>query len=373
MHVRLATDPQAWDAFIALQPYRPFLQSWAMGDIYKDIGQEPVRLMVEHDGKVVAACFAHVVPARRGKHLSIPYGPLFGYELTEEDFRRLIPELMKTLTEQAKNYQCSFIRMSPFLAEADGETFTTRLSEAGFTSCRSPLHLLAEHIWYLPLTTDDPWTHAKSEVRSPKSEDDLFKNFRATHRNLIRRAEKEGVTIEASKDPMKDLDHFIRLHDETRKRHKFTPYSNAFFRAQVSHFSKANQCTVYLAHYQGQVIAASVHMHAFGETSYHHGASDSTHHKIPASYLLQWTAIQDALKRGDHLYNFWGVAPVGAEDSGQRITDSAKNHPFAGVTMFKTGFNGKVLNLMHCIDIPVSFSYWFTHIFEKLRKWKRGF
>lgn len=319
-----------------------------MGEVYRDIGQEPVRLLAEENGKTMALCYAHVVPARRGRHLSVPYGPVMISDNSE-----LLNMLIDELKKIAKEKDCSFIRLSPFWPE----------SQNLMKAVRSPLHLLAEHIWYLPLTSSDDWTKGDQQ----KSEDDLFKNFRATHRNLIRRAEKEGVTIEASTDPVRDLDHFIRLHDETRKRHKFTPYSNAFFRAQVSHFSKQNQCTVYLAKYQNQVIAASVHMHAFGETSYHHGASDSVHHKIPASYLLQWTAIQDALKRGDHIYNFWGIAPVDSEGKAK------PGHPFSGVTLFKTGFSGNLMNLAHCRDIPVSASYWLTNLFERLRKWRRGF
>ncbi len=364
MTVSEAKDPQAWDAFLAEQPYRPFLQSWTMGEVYRDIGQEPVRLIVEEEGKIVALCYAHAVPARRGRHLSVPYGPLMGQGTRDKG--QLLRELFDALKRITKEKKCSFIRLSPFWSESDELSLVTC-----HMSVAAPLHLLAEHIWYLPLKEKDTWkeseliTHHSSLIsRSP---DELFKNFRATHRNLIRRAEKDGVTIETSKDPVNDLSHFIRLHDETRKRHKFTPYSNAFFRAQVSHFSKIDQCTVYLAKYQNQVIAASVHMHAFGETSYHHGASDSTHHKIPASYLLQWTAIQDALKRGDHVYNFWGIAPLDAEGKAK------PGHPFSGVTLFKTGFSGNLMNLAHCRDVPVSSSYWLTNVFERIRKWRRGF
>jgi lipid II:glycine glycyltransferase (peptidoglycan interpeptide bridge formation enzyme) len=195
--------------------------------------------------------------------------------------------------------------------------------------------------------------------------------MRKTTRNLIRRAEKDGVTVEASADPITDLHYFLALHDQTRKRHGFTPYTNHFFRAQVEHFAPRNELTLYLARYQGSVISASIHMHAFGETSYHHGASSSAHHKIPSSYLLQWTAIRDARVRGDQMYNFWGIAPGMLTEEGYRV--SQPSHPFAGVTLFKTGFGGTVLNLPHCVDLPTAHSYYLTRTFEQLRKWRRGF
>ena len=102
-----------------------------------------------------------------------------------------------------------------------------------------------------------------------------------------------------------------------------------------------------------------------GETSYHHGASTLKYPKIPASYLLQWTAIRDALRRGDRVYNFWGIAPA-------QSTGSTK-HPFAGVTTFKTGFGGELLELVHCMDLPLSKRYYLTWGIEAIRKWRRGF
>lgn len=192
--------------------------------------------------------------------------------------------------------------------------------------------------------------------------------MRSTTRNLIRRAEKDGVTIERSANPLADLHYFITLHDETRKRHGFTPYSNRFFEAQLKHFAPRNECTLYLARYQDQVISASIHMHAFGETSYHHGASTHTHRKIPSSYLLQWRAMQDAIERGDGIYNFWGIAEL--NDKGEALNPK---HPFAGVTLFKTGFGGQLESLVPCMDLPLSPAYHLTRMIELARKWKRGF
>jgi lipid II:glycine glycyltransferase (peptidoglycan interpeptide bridge formation enzyme) len=195
-----------------------------------------------------------------------------------------------------------------------------------------------------------------------RDEEAILKDMRSTARNLIRRAQKEGVTVEHSADPVADLKYFLALHEETRKRHGFTPYSTAFFQAQVSRFAPRNECSLYLAHYQGEVIASSIHMHGGGETSYHHGASTQKYRNIPASYLLQWTAISDALKRRDRIYNFWGISPEGVT-----------KHPFAGVRTFKTAFGGRLLDLVHCMDIPLSKKYLITLGIESVRKWRRGF
>ncbi|MDD4628741.1 MAG: peptidoglycan bridge formation glycyltransferase FemA/FemB family protein [Candidatus Peribacteraceae bacterium] len=358
MTVQEATDPQAWDAFLAAQQFRPFLQSWMMGEVFRDIGQKPIRLEVRNGDELSGICLAIVVPAKRGRHLAIQYGPVLSSKLSTTHCPLVLQTLIDELTRIAKQHRCSFIRMSPFWPEPTPYALRP-------TPYPSPLHLLAEHVWYLPLVTPNPWEQPQQLAASKpqaRTEEELLMAMRKTTRNLIRRAEKEGVEIVASPDPVKDVEAFITLHDETRKRHHFTPYSNAFFRAQVRRFSARNECTVYLARYQGEVIASSIHMHAYGETSYHHGASTQKFAKIPSSYLLQWTAIRDAMKRGDHIYNFWGIAPEGVP-----------KHPFAGVTLFKTGFGGAALPLVHCMDFPLSPSYTLTRIFEHVRRWRRGF
>ncbi len=367
--VNEARDSGAWDGFLSSGRYRPFLQSWTMGEVYADIGQVAVRLEIRRDGALVGICFGHVVPARRGRHLSIPYGPVFRDDLEGAALQEILPEFLKALRAAAKAHRCSFIRMSPFVPAEKGAAFVQALRTAGATVVPSPLHLLAEHLWYLPLRSPDPWT--ADAVSSPRTADEILMQLRKTTRNLVRRAEKDGVTIEASPDPVADLKHFIALHDETRRRHGFTPYTDAFFSAQVQRFAKNGMCTLYLARYQGQVIASAIHMHAFGETSYHHGASADAFKKIPASYLLQWKAVEDALRRGDRVYNFWGIAPTTTDADGTLRAE--KGHPFAGVTLFKTGFGGACLPLLHCIDLPLAPSYRVTRLFEIARKWKRGF
>jgi len=320
-----------------------------MGEVYRAIGEEPIRLAVMDGEAILAICQAIVVPARRGRHLVVMYGPVIHdecdntiirkYENTEI-LRLMIDELKKI----AKSEQCVCIRLSPFWQKDDAKVEVLR--SLGFRS--SPLHLLAEHIWYLDLRG--------------KTEEQLLMSMRKTTRNLVRRAEREGVTVKTSDDPVRDLPIFFALYEETRRRHHFVPYSKEFIHAQVKEFAKTNECCLYIASFKGEPVASSVHMVYGGETSYHHGASTTKYPDCYASYLLQWTAIRDALRRGDRIYNFWGISPEGA-----------MKHPFAGVRTFKTGFGGELFELMHCMDLPLSPKYIKTWVVEAVRKWKRGF
>ena len=71
------------------------------------------------------------------------------------------------------------------------------------------------------------------------------------------------------------------------------------------------------------------------------------------------------------MYSFWGIAPMTGTDPNHQ--SPITNHPFSGVTTFKRGFGGELLNLVHCMDVPVNSRYYLTRAFETLRKWRRGF
>jgi lipid II:glycine glycyltransferase (peptidoglycan interpeptide bridge formation enzyme) len=363
------TQPEQWEEWLKSRRFSPFLQSYTMGEVYTSIGQQVFRFQLLENSRVIGQCQAIVVPARRGRHIVVQYGPVFIEGLSKDALFEAWEVLLHSLTSLAKTERALCIRMSPFYSL---ESVEHSVFSSNTTFAKAPLHLLAEHVWYLPLTQSNYW-QTSIESTPSLSADAIFSSCRSTVRNLVRRAEKDGVTIVRSDAPESDVEEFIRLHDETRKRHNFTPYSNAFFRAQVAHFSQKNECTVYMARYENTVIAASIHMHYGGETSYHHGASSSAYSKLPSSYALQWRAICDALERNDAIYNFWGIAPVVQDETGKWNTASKTPHPFAGVTTFKTGFGGTLLSLSPCMDLPTHSFYKAMRTVEVIRKWKRGF
>jgi len=98
-----------------------------------------------------------------------------------------------------------------------------------------------------------------------------------------------------------------------------------------------------------------------GTGYYHQAASLSKYAKLSIPYLLQWEAIKEAKKRGCGLYDFWGYVDP-------KINP---NHPWAGPTLFKMGYGGEAKEYTHTQDYVLSCKYWFTYIFEELRKINR--
>lgn len=335
---------EEWEKFLLSGSRPPFLQSYNMRALHERLGEETIPFALKDGDEVLGLALAVDVDAKRGHYLYMPYGPVM-----RDDAWQHFGLLTEALVAEGRARGADFLRSSPFIEATQPNVDVYR--NAGWK--RAPIHMLAEHIWWLDISPD---------------EEALMKGFRKTMRNLIRRATRDGVTIRVSRD-IADVDIYTEIHKDTVLRHGFTPYSDTFFRAQVEAFLEDDQVLIFVAEYEGKAIGASIIMFYGDMASYHHGASLSAYRNVPASYLMQWNAIQEAKKRGCTTYNFWGIVP---ED--KLVSPILKKpHPFAGVTKFKTGFGGELYNILPCHDYPLAAKYQATRLFETVRKYRRGF
>jgi len=333
--VQIVESKTAWETFVQNVPGGTFMQSWNAGVQATNLGEKILRLGLYQEKNLIGVCLVTLVHAKRGNYLFIPYGPVLK-QFTAEFFN----PLSDYLRAYGKEHGYDFVRIAPFLERS--EAFKTLFKQAGYHT--APIHMIAEDLWVLDIQVE---------------EEILLQQMRKTNRNLIRRALKDQVRITASTDDSA-LSDFITLHEETRKRHQFVPYSNQLFQEQLHAFAPDNQALVFRGYHEDTLLAAAVIMYYGSMGSYHHGASIPS--KIPVSYLLQWEAILEAKRRGCSLYNFWGI------DTGNN-----KKHPFYGISHFKKGFGGRLLPLLPSQDLVLSARYPTTFAIETFRRVYRGF
>lgn len=337
LQIKDVEDLQIWEKFyLSLSPAL-FVQSPNYARFMNNYGNENFCLGIFEGDELVGGSLVIHMQAKRGDFLYLPYGPVFRQN-NPEQLRAFFQKLKKI----ALRRKVVCIKVSPFWLE-NKENYEL-LRQNGFR--KSPLHILAETTWVLDISVP---------------EEALLKNMRKNHRYLIRRAEKDGVTISQS-ESLNDLQTFIDLHQETVARHKFVPFSAEYISQEFLAFSNDNQGQVFLSHYDNKVISAAVIMFYGDSAIYRHGASASEYRKIPASYAMLWAAILEAKKRNLKYFNFWGIAP-----------DKNPRHPFSGITLFKTGFGGEKYNLISCHDLPISSRYWLAWGVDSWRKFRRGF
>jgi len=343
MQITNVKNKAEWEAVLERCREKSFLSSWEWGDFWVGQGKKIKRLGVGDKSGLLAVALAVKIKAKRGTYILIQHGPnVIDGKAAEKN--KILKELLFGLKKWAKEEGASFIRIAPLAARnGDNEKMFRGL---GFKM--APMHANAyEATWKLDITA---------------SEEDLMKAMRKTTRYLIRQVQKNpDVAIEKSGDPEK-IRIYSKLNEAVARRQKFTAFKEDYIRREFAAFAGGGRAMWFIGSYRGEPAAAALVIFWSGIGFYHQAASLGEYSKHSIPYLLQWEAIKEAKRRGCKLYDFWGY------------TDPKKypKHPWAGPTMFKMGFGGEKYEYVKTIDLPLSWKYWPTRLFEKVRKLKRG-
>jgi lipid II:glycine glycyltransferase (peptidoglycan interpeptide bridge formation enzyme) len=330
-----------WESYLDKFPEANFLQSWVWGEFHKNLGHPVYR--ISFTGGMLQAI---VEPARRGRYLEIPGGPLLsGYASLS-----LWKQAVSLMKEVAGKENCVFIRMRPQISRLPRPAFGGPRNDIpsylGFRP--APMHLHAELTRVLDLT---------------KTDEQLLSQMRKSTRYEIKRALKMRIKVEAGDDENL-VDNFVRLQSETSAREKFVPFSREYLLEQFRAFRKTNSVRWFLIRSDpaaaGSDLLISMALVIFyrGEAVYHYAASNAAARHIPAAYAIQWAIIQEARRRGCIRYNLWGDV----------ADDQLGKHRFSGPSLFKRGFGGDQVAYLHARDLPLSWKYWLNWGVENLRK-----
>ena len=348
MEIKEITNKEIWENFLLGCKEKTFLSSWNWGEFNKMMGNNIWRLGIYESEKLkakseklIGVALVVKIVAKRGTFLFVPHGPNLKLKVKSEKLK-VLESLLAELKKIGKEEKVGFIRIAPTLerSEENIEIF----GEIGFIN--APIHMHPEVTWEL-------------DIKKP--EEELLSKMRKTTRYLIRQAQKNSdIRIEQGLE-LRDIEKFNQLYQETVDRHHFVPFSLEYLKNEFLAFRDDNQVLIFLGKYKGDLISSGIFIFWQNIAFYHQGASSLRYPKIPVSYLLLWEAIREAKNRSCQKFNFWGIAP-----------ENLKNHPWAGLTLFKIGFSGYKKEYVKTQDFPLSKKYWLTYIFEKLRKTKRG-
>lgn len=344
MKIEEINNKSEWDNFFISNGSPSFLQSWEWGEFENKTGYEILRLGM-YDKSLSAIALVIKIKAKRGSFLFIPHGPIIKVESSKAKIQSLIKELLEYLVGIAKKEEFSFIRMAPTLTDTpDNRKIFSQLEFKP-----APIYMHAERLWILDLN---------------KTEEELLSGMRKTTRYLIKRATRDGVTIEKRTDE-RSVEDFWQIYEKTAARENFVPFSKTFIRQEFAAFNSTGNALFFFGKLPPSkisstgIIASALIIFTESTAFYHQGAS--IHTKIPVTYLEQWEAIKEAKKRGCKYYNFWGILQPGR---------SPKN--WQGLTLFKTGFGGVQLDYISTQDYILSPKYYLTYVYEKYLAWKRG-
>ena len=320
-----------WQEMVKKFPEANFLQSPEYGRMNEILGE---KVFTEEFGKNGRALMI-VRDARRGRYLEIPCGPLINW-----GDKGVAREALARITEVAKAEKCVFVRIRPQLV-ASRENLQI-LADLGLK--KSPMHLAAEHTVMIDLSL---------------SEDELLAAMRRQTRYEVRRAAKQGIVV--TRDNSEEIfREFHQVQLATARRQGFVPPSLKVLLAEREAFG--DQIQIYVARTaEGGPIAYGLIIWNGREGDYYEAASTDLNRKMPGAYALLWQAMRDLKAEGLERFNLWGIAPAGQP-----------GHRYAGVTTFKTGFGGSVVEYVPAHDLVISKAgYLKDLVVEKARKKRR--
>ena len=329
-------SPKELDKYVfKAHPEANFLQTSAWGKVYEIDGETVFYRGVKKDDALVASALIILKPAKRGRYLEIPGGPLLDWDKDKKTLKFFLDEVRKMAIE----HKCVFVRMRPNIY--DTPEHEKLAQEMGLV--RSPMHLHAEHTVMLDLT---------------KTEDELLADMRRQTRYDVRRSAKLGIKVDYD-NSKEAFDAFYDIQLKTAERQGFIPSSRKFIQAQREAFG--DNARIYTASLDGTVLAKGLILLQKPEAIYHEAASTDEGRKLPGAHALQWQIIKDAKEMGLKRYNLFGIAPP-----------NSPHHRYAGVTTFKCGFGGEQVTFMPAQDLPVKkLHYKAVHTLEEIRKKRR--
>jgi lipid II:glycine glycyltransferase (peptidoglycan interpeptide bridge formation enzyme) len=272
------------------------------------------------------------VPAL-GKLWYIPKGP--GVK-TAAELQKLLP----ALENLAKQHSVFAVKVEPELPKTDENL--TKLATAGLVAVR-PIQPNFSTV-VIDLSPDL---------------DTIMANLNQKGRHAIRRAERDGVTVEkvTTTDANCQL-FYCLLQDTAAGSFIIRPYE--YYKVFWQHFSEAKMGQLFFAYFDGQVVAGAFALIYGAKSTYKDGASIRERTAYGASHLLQWHVIQWAKQHGSIVHDLCGAPPSDQINNEQ--------HPYYGIGRFKTSFNKEVTDYVGAYDLvirPLQYKLW-SKIGERL-------
>lgn len=176
-----------------------------------------------------------------------------------------------------------------------------------------------------------------------RSEDDVLKGMNQLWRRNIKKAAKQGV--EVTLGTRDDLAEFHRVYVETAARDHFTPRPLSYFQTMWDAMTAEDpkRLRLYLAHHEGDLVAATTLVQVGTHAWYSYGASTTAKREVRGSNAVQWQMMRDALADGAEVYDMRGITDtLDAEDS------------HVGLLQFKVGTGGEAVEYLGEWDLAIN-------------------
>lgn len=146
------------------------------------------------------------------------------------------------------------------------------------------------------------------------SEEVIWKNIHSKNRNMIRKAEKNGIVIKHGQG-LELFDDFIKIYNATMDKDNAEHYY--YFKPEFYksiHEDLKDNYEMFWAEYDGKIIAMSIMIFANGRLNYHLSGSDLQYRNLAPSNLLLYKAAMWGMEKGMKTFHLGGGVGSGEDN-----------------------------------------------------------
>jgi len=174
------------------------------------------------------------------------------------------------------------------------------------------------------------------ELRSP---DDMLKSFRHGRRYNIRAGLRRGVVVEEGKDAAE----LARQSAAVERRASISLPDRGYYELLLELLP---WCRTYVARdpESGEALAAVLVVRHAGRGYSLFAGRTGAHPELMGNDVAWWGAFTACAEAGDRDFDLWGAPPP----------DAGPTHPWRGIGLFKSGFNGREVAYAGAWEVELS-------------------
>lgn len=355
--------------FISEQSSASFLQLPEWGDVKREWRAESLGIYSENGLIGVALILYRTLPKIGRSFAYIPEGPVLSPDISVDN------ELLTALQSYAKSAGAFLLRIGIPLPvrEWSTEKIKDALARNEVTSLNSiepdrvdsvALEAISElrQAGWKNINTSDGFGEGQPNFLfqlnlENRDRESLLAGFNQLWRRNIKKAEKEGVEVRRGVRDELALFHVAYL--ETAQRDGFIPRPLHYFERMWDALNASREhLYLFLAQWQGEIIASSIAIQVGDHYWYSYGASTAFGREARGSNAVQWAMMSDALDRSCAIYDLRGITPT-----------LDPNDPHVGLIQFKVGTGGyarEVIGEWEVVISPLLAKAF--HLYLRLRK-----
>ena len=209
-----------------------------------------------------------------------------------------------------------------FLLEGDQSEENLKELWAAYEQKMKELNIVDNFVRYHPVLANavpmkvcsDVIDLGKTVAMDLTSEEVIWTNIHSKNRNMIRKAEKNGIEIKHGQG-LELFDEFIKIYNATMDKDNAEEYyyfKPEFYRS--IHEDLKDNYEMFWAEYEGKTIAMSIMIFANGRLNYHLSGSDIEYRNLAPSNLLLYKAALWGCEKGMKTFHLGGGVGSGEDN-----------------------------------------------------------